>query len=66
MSKKRTLKKSIQKPPPIVIVPDKSYVDDGGIVTPTDIILITDPTIYSKIRMTLTDITNRRSDDKSQ
>lgn len=69
MAKKRKLVKSTQKstpkPEPIVIVPDKSYLNDKGTVIPTDVILISDPTIYAKIRMSLADMTNRRTDDKS-
>ena len=41
--------KSIEKPSrllPIMIVPDKTYIDDEGNVIPTDVILIADLTIY--------------------
>jgi len=54
MSKKS--KKSIQKPPrpaPIIIVPDKSYVDDTGNVIPTDVILIADPFMYERMKAVL-------------
>ena len=47
MSKRR--KKSVQKPIPIVIVPDKSYTDDAGGLIPTDITLITHTRIYLKM-----------------
>lgn len=63
---KRMLMKSIQKPLPIVIVPNTSYVDDKGVVIPSDIILISDATIYTKIRMTLANATKRITNDKSK
>lgn len=52
MTTKRKQEKSIETPrrlPPIVVVPDKSYTDDTGSLIPTDVILISDPTMY--IRM---------------
>ena len=49
MSTQRKLRKSIQKLPPIVIVPDKSYIDDTGKVIPTDVILVSDPTMYKRM-----------------
>ncbi len=52
MATKRKQVKSITKPrrlPPIVIVPDKSYIDDTGNVIPTDVILIADTSVYSDI-----------------
>ena len=42
-----------EKLPPIVVVPDKSYIDDTGNVIPTDVILISDPTIYARMRVCL-------------
>ena len=39
--------------PPIIIVPDKTYVDDEGNVIPTDVILISDFTFYGKMRAVL-------------
>lgn len=66
MSIKRKPKKLIQKPLPIVIVPDTSYVDDKGVVIPSDIILISDATIYTKIRMTLANVLKRKTNGKSK
>ncbi|KKK65889.1 hypothetical protein LCGC14_2969610 [marine sediment metagenome] len=37
------------KQPPIIIVPDKSYIDDKGNVIPTDVILITDINMYYRM-----------------
>jgi len=48
--------KSIEKPhrlPPIVIVPDKTYIDDTGELIPTDVILISDLVIYQKMNAVL-------------
>lgn len=59
MSIKRNKPK--KKLPPIVIVPDKSYTDDKGTVIPTDVILIADLTVYSKIRMILTEMAKRQN-----
>ena len=53
MSTIRTIRKSIEKPrrlPPIIIVPDKTYIDDTGEVIPTDVMLISDPLIYARMR----------------
>ena len=49
-------KKPIEKPhrlPPIVVVPDKTYIDDTGNVIPTDVILISDLSFYSNMRTIL-------------
>ena len=56
MVTKRKQVKSITKPrrlPPIVVVPDKSYIDDAGEVIPTDVILISDPTMYHRMQKVL-------------
>jgi hypothetical protein len=53
MSKRRKLQKSVEKPLPIIVVPDKSYIDDTGNVIPTDVILISDPTMYEKMKAVL-------------
>ena len=53
MTTKRNQKKSIQKLPPIVIVPDKSYIDDTGNVIPMDVILISDLVMYQKMNAIL-------------
>ena len=52
MSKKPIGGKSIkkpQKPLPIVVVPDKSYLDDTGNVIPIDVICVADPTMYQRM-----------------
>lgn len=64
--RRKSRKTTTPKPPPIVIVPDKTYIDDTGNLIPTDIILISDPTVYSKIRMSLAEMANRSPDDKSK
>ena len=38
---------------PIVIVPDKSYIDDAGALIPTDIILVSDLVMYQKMNAIL-------------
>lgn len=56
MSKKLIRGKSTekpQKPLPIVIVPDKSYLDDTGNVIPIDVICVADPIMYSRMRAVL-------------
>ena len=56
MTTKRNQAKSIQKPrrlPPIVVVPDKSYIDDTGNVIPTDVIFIFDPGMYERMQAVL-------------
>ena len=56
MTTKRKQIKSVEKPrrlPPIVVVPDKSYIDDTGNVIPTDVILIADPTMYERMQAVL-------------
>ncbi len=41
------------KLPPIIIVPDKSYIDDTGNVIPMDVILISDLEMYRKMNAIL-------------
>lgn len=56
MSKKRKQEKSIEKPrrlPPIVVVPDKTYIDDTGDVIPTDVILVSDLVFYGRMQALL-------------
>ncbi len=53
MSKEHTPEKFPKKLPPIVVVPDKSYIDDTGNVIPTDVILISDPTMYLRMQAVL-------------
>ncbi len=56
MSKKPIGGKSIkkpQKPPPIVVVPDKSYLDDTGNVIPIDVICIADFKLYKQMEIGL-------------
>ena len=55
MAKKATRKpknlfKVKMKSPPIVVVPDKSYIGATGDIIPTDVILIADPIMYQKMR----------------
>lgn len=53
MGVKRKIRKTTQeipqKQPPIVVVPDKSYIGDTGDIIPTDVILIADPIMYQKM-----------------
>ena len=50
----RKLLNSIKKKPaPIIVVPDKTYLDDKGEVIPTDVILIADPIFYQKMSLVL-------------
>ena len=50
----RKLKKSIKtRPEPIIVVPDKSYIDDTGDVIPTDVIMIADPILYRRMQAVL-------------
>ena len=56
MTTKRKQGKSIkkpQKPLPIVVVPDKSYLDDTGNVIPIDVICIADPKLYEQMKIGL-------------
>ncbi|MCK5601273.1 hypothetical protein KAR91_05380 [Candidatus Pacearchaeota archaeon] len=51
MSVQRKIKKTQQpvpKSPPVVIVPDKSYVDDTGHLIPTELIVLTHAEYYGK------------------
>ena len=66
MSVKRKPKEPVKKPPAIMIVPDKTYINDEGLVTTTDVILITDLSIYSKMRMSLADMEKRKDNDKKK
>jgi len=50
---KRTQRKSMPKLLPIVIVPDKSYIDDTGNIIPMDVILISDLVMYQKMNAIL-------------
>ena len=47
---KQTQKTSTRRLPPIVVVPDKTYIDDTGNVIPTDVILISDPIMYERMQ----------------
>ena len=47
---RRKVKKPIPKPPPIVFVPDKSYIGDDGNIIPTDVILVADPVLYGRMK----------------
>ena len=50
MSKKRKPMKFPPKPLPIVVVPNKTYLDATGDVTPTDVILVADPILYQRMQ----------------
>ena len=50
---KQTQKTSTRRLPPIVVVPDKSYIDDTGSVIPTDVILIADLEMYERMQAVL-------------
>ena len=45
--------KVIVRPSPIIIVPDKTYIDDEGNMIPTDVILISDTTMYMRMTKVL-------------
>lgn len=56
MTTKRKQKKSVEKLPklpPIVVVPDKTYIDDTGSLVDTDVILISDLLMYQKMNAVL-------------
>ena len=53
MSTKRKLKESMQKLPPIVIVPDKSYIDDTGHLISTDVIVLITLQSYANLSKTV-------------
>ena len=50
---KQPQKTSTRRQPPIVVVPDKSYIDDTGSVIPTDVILIADLEMYERMQAVL-------------
>lgn len=41
------------KLPPIVFVPDKTYIGDTGDIIPMDVILVADPVMYMKMKKIL-------------
>ena len=49
----QTRETSTRRLPPIVVVPDKSYIDDTGNVIPTDVILIADLEMYERMQAVL-------------
>ena len=50
MVKKQIQEESIQKPPPIMVVPDKSYIDETDDTIPvTDVIVIADLEMYQRM-----------------
>ena len=53
VKKKPPERTSTRRLPPIVVVPDKSYIDDTGNVIPTDVTLVSDPTMYLKMQQVL-------------
>ena len=65
MATKRKQVKSITKPrrlPPIVIVPDKSYIDDTGNIIPIDVVVLVNPTAYKNIVIALQKETGKKND----
>ena len=54
MAKEQIQEESIQKPPPIMVVPDKSYIDETDDTIPvTDVIVIADPEMYQRMQVVL-------------
>lgn len=53
MSKDRKPLKLPPKPLPIIVVPDKTYIDNTGDVKPTDVILVADPLLYGNMQTIL-------------
>ena len=56
MTIKHKQKKSEEKSsrlPPVVVVPDKTYIDDTGELIPTDVILISDRNFYERMQTLL-------------
>lgn len=51
--RQKIVRKPIKKLPPIVVVPNKSYLDDTGNVIPTDVILVSDPMMYLRMQKVL-------------
>ena len=65
MATKRKQVKSITKPrrlPPIVIVPDKSYIDDTGNIIPIGVVVLVNPTAYKNIVIALQKETGKKND----
>lgn len=62
MSTQRKLRKSIQKLPPVVIVPDASYIDDTGYLITTDVIVLTNPEFHEKVSAAINDERGHRKD----
>ena len=52
-SKKHIQKTPTRRLPPIVVVPDKTYIDDTGNVIPTDVILVSDLEMYERMQALL-------------
>ncbi len=49
-SRRKFIKSTIKdRPSPIVVVPDKSYIGATGDIIPTDVILIADPIMYQRM-----------------
>jgi len=53
MSKKRKPTALPPKPLPIVIVPNKTYMDNTGDIIPSDVILVADPMLYGNMQTVL-------------
>jgi len=63
MSATRRLRKRIKpvpKTPPIVIIPDRTYLDSTGHLIPTELIVLTHQEYYAKFLVALYDETKRK------
>lgn len=49
MSIQGKIRKNLVKLPPIVIIPDKTYIDDTGYLIDTDVVVITNPSYHAKV-----------------
>lgn len=51
--KQKKSEEKLRRLPPIVVVPDKTYIDDTGELIPTDVILISDRNFYERMQTLL-------------
>ena len=42
-----------KKDPPIIIIPDATYLDDTGHLTVTDVVIVKDPQMFAKLQEVL-------------
>ena len=42
-----------KKDPPIIIIPDATYLDDTGQLTVTDVVIVKDPRMFAKMQEVL-------------